>query len=473
MVQFRQVRTWILWVAAGLFLVVLTAGAMIVFLNLPGHRTARAQPKVTNPQSDEDPTSQESSPTVVEVVLPQKGMDLEVEQPGSVHSWETVDLHARVSGFLKSQTVDIGDPVAGGAPLAEIDVPELQKQLQGNQASLEQAHANVAQMEARVTSAKADEEAAAAAVKQAEAAHKSAAAWVRFRKLQYERMKALFQTRSIEEKLVDESKERYEASLETERSAAASIATSNANLAAAGAKIKQADADVAGAKASVKVAQAQVEKTQVYVNFAKITAPFDGKITYRGYFPGDFIRSAGDGSGQGPLFTVKRTDKFRVIVQVPDSAIRYLDKGDPAVVRIDSLPGRRFIGTVSRKSDSEDPNTRLMRVEIDLPNPTGEIRDGTYGKVTIILERFPNLLSIPVSAKISAKGNTWTVFVVNGTRVERRNIEVKADNGMRVAVAAGLRPEDQVVLHPSGGIEGAEVQTRLVEQPRAVPTDEP
>ena len=62
-----------------------------------------------------------------------------------------------------------------------IDVPEIEKQLQHNKASLERSIARVSEMEARVVSARADHEAAKATVEQADAAHKSASAWVRFR----------------------------------------------------------------------------------------------------------------------------------------------------------------------------------------------------------------------------------------------------------------------------------------------------
>ena len=184
-------------------------------------------------ESNQEEASTTTPPkaVVVAVVLPERGMDLVVEQPGSVHAYETVQLHAQVSGFLKIQNVDIGDRVTKGQVLAVIAVPELDKQLERNKASFEQAKARVKQMEARVTSAKADHEAAKAAVVQADAADKSAAAWVRYRNLQYRRMKDLFKTGSIEERLVDESKERYEASLETElgsRLTAGFIATSRA-----------------------------------------------------------------------------------------------------------------------------------------------------------------------------------------------------------------------------------------------------
>src|SRR5262249_33133597 len=145
---------------------------------------------------------------------------------------------------------------------------------------------------------------------------KSAAAWVRYRLLQKNRMKALFETQSIEEKLVDEYKEHYEASVESELAAKEAITASKAKVVAASAKVDETKADVKESEAEVDVAKAELEKVQVQVDFARITAKFDGVITQRGFFPGDFIRSASEGTHE-PLFTVQRTDKMRVIVQIP------------------------------------------------------------------------------------------------------------------------------------------------------------
>jgi multidrug efflux pump subunit AcrA (membrane-fusion protein) len=152
----------------------------------------------------------------VEVICPRKGgMDRTTVQPGTVQSYESAQLFSEVSGYLKTQTVDIGDRVKRGQVLATLDVPELEKQVQRNEAVVKQAGARVRQMNARVASAKADRDAALAAVTQAQATAKSAEAWRRFREKQLSRMKDLFDLKSIDERLVDETQERFEASMES------------------------------------------------------------------------------------------------------------------------------------------------------------------------------------------------------------------------------------------------------------------
>src|SRR5262249_54865278 len=151
----------------------------------------------------------------------------------------------------------------------------------------------------------------------------------------------------------------------------------------------------------------------VQVQFATIVSPYDGVITQRSLFPGGFVRSAIGGNPPAPLLTVERTDKVRVVVQIPDRDVPYADPGDPAVVELDALPGPPLLSKIARTSSAEDPQTRLMRVEIDLPNPDGKIRLEMYGRVTILLERAPDLLSIPSSCLVGkAADGKGAVYVV-------------------------------------------------------------
>jgi RND family efflux transporter MFP subunit len=363
--------------------------------------------------------------------------------------------------------LDIGDRVKKGQKLAVVDVPELEAQLKRNKAGVKQTEARVDQMKARVNSAEADLDAAKAAVTSAQASHRSAQAWVRYQSLEHQRYVDLAFVKAIEQRLVDESKEHLEAYIESEIKAKETIAANRAKVVAGQAKIKETEADVKVAQAEVEVAEAELERVHVLVAFATVVAPFDGVITQRRYFLNDYIRSANE-AGNEPMLTVETTDKFRVIVQMPDRDVTATRIGATAFVEIDALPGEKIQAKVSRKADREDPDTRLMRVEIDLLNPNGKISDGMYGKVTIVLDHQVNLLSIPSTCVVrKAEDGTGTVFVVRDGRAHRLSVRlgdqtVGADSGLRVGVLTGLRSADEVILYPGSISEGAEVIPTVV-----------
>src|SRR5690242_13228628 len=108
-----------------------------------------------------------SAPTV-RVVQPRSGgIARTIQQPASIHAFETVDLYAMVSGYLKTQSVDIGSRIKKGAVLAEINVPRDAKAVEEAASLVAQARARVGQAEALIKVAEAQRDAAEATANQA------------------------------------------------------------------------------------------------------------------------------------------------------------------------------------------------------------------------------------------------------------------------------------------------------------------
>ena len=464
----NRIIPWIFWPTA----VLLIAGttSLLWYYSLPRRYQTQVHAAGVKQNGNPDEDGENDSPlpetTNVKVVHPRSGaMERLTTQVGSVEADE-VHIHSLVSGILHSQSVLIGARVKKGHLLAVIEVPEIEKQMDRNLAVIEQAKARVGQMKAKVAIAKADLESAKAQIVYSQANARAATAWVGFRALQFQRMKSLFDKTSIEEKLVDEAKERYEAAKESEHAAKAAIATTTAQSMSADAKIQLADADVLEAEAQVKIARADFDKSKVQLDYAQITAPFDGIITQRTLYPGALVRAAGERGAQAPLLTIQRTDLMRVVVQIPDRDVPYADVDDLAYVEIDAFPGVKFDAKISRIAKTEDPQTRLMPIEIDLPNPQGKIRQGMFGKVTIILDKATDQLSIPSSCLVGkSKTREGTVFVESDGKVHRAKVKLGMDNGERVEVLHGLKKSDRIILSPPTGLtDGLEVQAILLEE---------
>jgi HlyD family secretion protein len=139
---------WVLWFVAAAVALAFTAGGAYYLT------TTSASPDGPGSGVNDPPSPDEVR---VEVVHPLKGaMPRLSTGPGSVQSFESADLVAGASGYLHTQSVDIGDRVKKGQVLAQVDVPDLEKQVQHQKAALEAAQAHVAQMQAHVVSAQAD-----------------------------------------------------------------------------------------------------------------------------------------------------------------------------------------------------------------------------------------------------------------------------------------------------------------------------
>jgi HlyD family secretion protein len=406
--------------------------------------------------------------TRVETARPKPGgIARTTSQPGSAHSYESAELYSKVSGFLQTQNVDIGSRVKRGEILAEINVPELTKELQYAGAMLQQSQAEVLQMESRIKSAIADQKAAESYVVQTEAEVQRHDAELSFREKQYNRILELSKLNSVENRLVDEKLDQMHAAEGASRAARSAVRTAQQQAVADAARVDQARADLLMSQAKVRVAEASLEKAQVMVAYTKITSPYDGVITRRNFYRGAFIRTPDQG-GQIPLLCVDRIDLMRVVVQIPDREVPYSNPGDKAKVRLDALPDHAFAGQISRVADAEDPETRAMRIEIDLPNQAGLIRDGMYGKVDIELEPAPAGVTISSACLVgNEQHGKGQVFVVQQGKARLRPVNVGKDTGIYVEVLSGLTTADEVIVQPPAGLTDGTVVTATPAQPMA------
>ena len=249
--------------------------------------------------------------------------------------------------------------------------------------------------------------------------------------------------------LADEQQLNLEAATIAERSGYLEIESAKAKLLAAKAAVEQAEADAAEARANLGVVEAHLERAKVNLEYSRIVAPFDGVVTQRTFHPGALIRSATEGGQTQPLLTVKRIDVMRVVVLVPDRDVVLTRQGDTAVVTVDALGGRSFQGTLARIARAEDAE-RLMRVEIDLPNPENLLCDGMYGKAIITLERDAKSLTLPAACVVEHSGRAGgVVFVVRDGIARRTEVKLGGDNGSEVEIVSGISPDDAIVV-PAG-----------------------
>ena len=270
----------------------------------------------------------------VQVVEPRRGgMARTTNQPGSVMAFDFAPLFAKVSGYLSKLKVDRGSRVKKDELLLEIYDPELDAAVEQAQAALDRAKAAVDVAVAHVAVAKASVVAAEAMRHKAQADLQNAVARREYRYKQLGRITDLARRDAIEERVVDEQKDDYQAAIAAEQSAHAGIETADAQVLEAKANQEKAEADLKAARSDVKVREADLKKARVFLEYTRLTAPYDGVIIARGeaVHPGAFIQAATQGNGE-PLLTVANDDLMRTIILVPDRDVAYCNIGDPAII---------------------------------------------------------------------------------------------------------------------------------------------
>jgi RND family efflux transporter MFP subunit len=365
----------------------------------------------------EAPAERPRSAAVVNVTSGTLASSLTVA--GQFQPYQEVDLHAKVSGYIRRISVDIGDRVRQGQVLAVLEVPELQDQLQGAQAEVRHSQSEIGRAQSEVVSSESTYSALHAAyTRLAEAAKQKPGL--------------------IAEQELDDSR----------------------------AKDQQAAAQVAVAKASLDATQQQLgiskadsNRVQTLSNYSEIIAPFTGVVTMRYADTGSLIQSGTSSNTQSmPVVRVAQSDVLRLRMPVPETDVPYIAVGGEVQVKVNAT-GKTFVGKIVRFSRALDTNTRTMLTEVDVANPDLTLSPGMYAETVIQLQQRRNALILPAQAVVQ-NGDQSFVLVVDGTNhVVKRNVTLGIQTANRVEIISGLQNGEQVIASGQTNYQAGEVVT--------------
>jgi RND family efflux transporter MFP subunit len=341
------------------------------------------------PASEREDAAQPRSPIRVTVVTPERRtVSRNLSLTATVEPYEQAALYAKVSGYIKSLSADIGDRVTKGQVLATLEVPEVQQQYVQASATLGERRAQLRKAEAEA--------------KLAETISV--------------RSKALRAKDAITQQEMEEASAQYET----------------------------AEAGVEVARSEEQSAEARLSELRDLVAYAQITAPFDGIVTRRFVDRGALMQAATSNNNITPVITVARIDLVRVFVDVPEPSAPYVHRGVPATLEVGALPGQSFKGSVTRYADALDPATRTMRTEVDLANADAALRPGMYGNLAIALQDRADALSLPRSVVHRDDLGAFIYVLRDGRAVERR-VGLGLESDQRVEIVDGVTDGIRVI----------------------------
>lgn len=207
-------------------------------------------------------------------------------------------------------------------------------------------------------------------------------------------------------------------------------------------------ADLALQKANVAAAEANVERLANLKSFDYVTAPFAGTITARNTDIGRLI-TADSGN---ELFHLAQTDPLRVYVRVPQTYIRAIAPGQTAELTFQELPGKIFIATVMRTAGAVDATSRTLLVELQTPNPHGEIFAGSFAQARFTHVADGHVLTLSDNALVFRAEGMQVAVVGNDNKVSMRPVKLGRDSGNFVEILSGLTTNDRVILNPPDSI---------------------
>jgi RND family efflux transporter MFP subunit len=383
-----------IWIAGAL----LVAGALLAW-----HWLGRTPTEADDP-NHRTPGAAELMAAVARAERRDLGNTLTIE--GEFKPFQDVDVHAKVAGYIRSISVDVGDHVKQGQTIAVLEVPELAAQLAGADAAVGAAREQIRRAQGDLQRAQSTHSAAHSA---------------------YARLKQASDSRAglVAQQEVDDSQAK---DLEAE------------------AQVASAEAALSAAKQQFEVAQANHRQYAALSDYTHIVAPFAGVVTNRYADTGALVAAGTSSSTQAiPVVRLAQISVLRLVLPIPESVAGQIHLGDPVKVRVQALK-RDFEGKVSRFADSLNLETRTMDTQVDVANRDGSLMPGMYTETHLSLRGKKNVLTIPLEA-VSRNGDDATVMAVNAQNiVEERHVRLGLEDEKHAEVLSGLNDGDRVII---------------------------
>ncbi len=371
-------------------LLVRRAGILLALLALCG---------VAAQAEDKAPAAAEKAPlpSVVVAAIEEGLVDKQERFIGTIKAIQSVELKARVEGFLTQLAFQQGAMVTENELLYQIEQAPFLAALDSAKADLAVAQADQAAAEADLLNKQHD----------------------------LDRQDALIKKGDTSQAARDKAK------AQRDESAAA----------------------VAKAKASVLVAKASIDTAQINLGYTTMTSPIAGRIGPTKFTEGNLVNTS-----SGTLATVVQLDPIRGVFSIPSASfVRVAElssKEGLDAVREQFVPqlilptGETYQheGKIAFVDNQVDPRTGTIAIYADFPNPEHMLLPGQFIAAVIHRAEQTRLPLVPASAIQRTKDGEQVYVVGSGNRVEMREIKTSAQVGTFYAVTSGLQVGDIVIV---------------------------
>ncbi len=378
--------------------------------------------------SENDASTQVTVPIAPVATVSRAPLTNTLNVAGEFLPFQQVELHARVAGYIRHISVDIGDRVKTGQVLATLDIPELTAQVQGADAGVRQTQEQITRAKSEVQRAQANYEALHSAAQRLQQASDARPGLIAGQELEDAQAK--------------------------DRVAAAQVDSAKSALSAT--------------QQQLDVSKADRQHYSALADYSRITAPFHGVVIWRYADTGSLIQAGTSNAGSMPVVKLAQVNVLRLRLPVPESLAAFVRVGDSATIHIQAI-GKTFTGKVTRNTASLDPSTRTMQVEIDLPNADGTLTPGMYANVSLNIKRSGDALVVPVQAVDQSSTLPFVMLVNNSNRVEKRTVQIGVSTANHIEILSGLNAGDKVIFANLAAFQQGESVTPKITSTGNVP----
>lgn len=217
--------------------------------------------------------------------------------------------------------------------------------------------------------------------------------------------------------------------------------------------------------ANLQVAEAKLALAEATAARLKVVAPFDGIAGIRTVNLGDYLKDGAD------IVNIEDLDALFVDFRLPERFQGKLQPGQPALVQIDALPGRRWTAVVQAIDPLVDANGRSIGIRGCIDNRQLALRPGMFARVTAVFGERDHAMVVPEEAIVPQGNRVFVYRLADGPDQDSRTaqrVEVKV--GLRrpgqVEIVHGLKAGDMVVTAGQQRIQRDGMPVRVMDTGR-------
>jgi multidrug efflux system membrane fusion protein len=385
-------------------------------------------------------------PGVTVVAVAQRPVPVYGQYVGQTEAVKTVEVRARVEGFVERQVAPDGADVKAGDLLFVIDPRPFEAALRQAEANVARDTAQLGQTEAALTQREAD-------VRQAQANVERDLAQVENARTQEGRYRTLVQQGLI-------AREQYDQIRTNLAALQATVQADRAAVENARASARAAEAQVDSARAAIAANEAMVDTARLQLAYTTVRAPMDGRT-------GNLLVQAGNvvkGNDDGPLVVIAQVRPIYVSFSVPEQHLadvkRFLARGRLPVEAVLDGGARRATGALTFVNNTVDPTTGTIQLKATFANADSLLWPGQFVEVGLTLTT-EQAVVVPAQAIQAGQKGPFVFVVKADLTVESRPVTVGRRVGGELVVEQGLAGGEQVVTDGQLRlIPGARVEIR-------------
>lgn len=208
------------------------------------------------------------------------------------------------------------------------------------------------------------------------------------------------------------------------------------------------------AERDLSVAASQLEQARIAFDQGRVIAPISGTVNKLYVDEGEFVARG------NPVADIVNAERVRIVVNVPEMDVRWLENGQSSLVMVDAYPEDQWVGKIVFVSLQADAATKTFEVWVELDNSDGRIRPGMMTRAYFEQRLIQDAISVPLFSVVD-RGGERLVFVEQDGVARAVQPEFGVIEGDRVQILSGLEAGDHLIVSGQTMVEeGVKVTVR-------------